>query len=107
MTLSFATLVTLLKDQDRSMGPRTVPPRSLTVPMFDVSVFHLLLVCVFILVLVGKWRKSTLPYPPGPKGYPILGNVLDLPASVPIWESLMSLANRQGTLRSCSVSQRF
>jgi len=37
-----------------------------------------------------------LPNPPGPKGYPIFGNVLDLPMNAPIWESLTTLANLQG-----------
>jgi hypothetical protein len=65
--------------------------------MLDVSVLYPLPLCVFVFVLVRKWRKPTSPYPPGPKGYPILGNVLDLPTNVPIWESLTSLANRQGS----------
>lgn len=64
--------------------------------MLDVSVLYPLLLCVFILALAGKWRKPTLPNPPGPKGYPIFGNVLDLPMNAPIWESLTTLANLQG-----------
>ena len=57
-----------------------------------------LLFGLFILALVGKRKKPTLSYPPGPKGYPILGNVLDLPMNVPIWESLTSLTRHYGTL---------
>ena len=66
--------------------------------MIDISVLYSLLFGVFILALLRKWTRHTLPYPPGPKGYPILGNVLDLPKNVPIWESLTSLKNRYGTL---------
>ena len=66
--------------------------------MIDISVFYSLLFGVFVLVLVRKWKRPTLPYPPGPKGYPILGNVLDLSMSVPIWESLTSLTSSYGTL---------
>ena len=66
--------------------------------MIDISLLYPLLFCVLILALVRKWKNPTLPYPPGPKGYPILGNVLDLTTSVPIWEDMTSLANRYGTL---------
>jgi len=61
--------------------------------MFDVPVLGLLLFGIAVLAL-RKWKKPTLSYPPGPKGYPILGNVLDLIQDVPIWETLTSLANR-------------
>jgi len=74
--------------------------------MLDVPVLGLLLFCISMLAL-RKWRKPTLTYPPGPKGYPILGNVLDLLANVPMWESLTSLANRHGRRPSYSVSWQF
>ena len=38
-----------------------------------------------------KWTSRRLPYPPGPKGYPIIGNILDFPQP-PIWEGLRKLA---------------
>jgi len=66
--------------------------------MLDVPVLSLLLFGIAVLAL-RKWRKPTLSYPPGPKGYPILGNVLDLIQDVPIWETLASLANRHGMLQ--------
>ena len=85
------------------MGPRTMPLHSVSVTMLDFSVLYPLLLCVPILFLARRRRTPALPYPPGPKGYPILGNVLDLPLSVPIWESLTSLANSQGMFRGCSA----
>ena len=69
--------------------------------MLAVSVLYSLPLCALILIIIRRLRKSALPYPPGPKGYPILGNVLDLPKNTPIWEGLLSLAERQGTLGSC------
>jgi len=75
--------------------------------MTDISVLYLSLFGAFILALVMKWRRPSLPYPPGPKGYPILGNVLDLTTGVPIWETVTSLANRYGTLSSRPVLWRF
>lgn len=73
-------------------------PYTSSVTMFDPSVvIYPLLLFILIFVFVGRRKKHTLPYPPGPKGYPILGNVLDLPVSVPIWENFVSLANNHGT----------
>ena len=43
-----------------------------------------------------KRPKSTLPYPPGPKAYPLIGNALNFPLSVPLWEGLTDLAKKYG-----------
>jgi len=75
--------------------------------MLDTPVLGLLLLFCISVLAFRKWRKTTFSYPPGPKGYPILGNVLDLSQSVPFWESLASLANRHGTRPSYSVSWQF
>jgi len=66
--------------------------------MIDASILYPLVFGALTLALVRKWKGPSMPYPPGPKGYPILGNVLDLTMSVPIWEGITSLANRYGTL---------
>ena len=71
--------------------------------MIDFSTLYPLLLGPLILVLVRKWKRPALPYPPGPKGYPILGNVLDLSMSVPIWESITSLSNSCGAPSSHRV----
>jgi hypothetical protein len=83
--------------------PRTVRLRSPFVAMIDLSALYPLLFGAFIFALVAKRKKPASPYPPGPKGYPILGNVLDLTMSVPLWEDITSLANRYGTPQSRSV----
>jgi len=75
--------------------------------MFDVpAITYPLLLFIFILILAKKRKNPTLPYPPGPKSYPILGNALDLPMSVPVWESFVSLAKDHGMLQRCLVSWR-
>ena len=43
-----------------------------------------------------KRPKSALPYPPGPKAYPFIGNALDFPLGVPLWEGLTDLAKKYG-----------
>lgn len=43
-----------------------------------------------------KPSPSRFPYPPGPKGYPIIGNVLDFPGN-PVWEGLTKMAREYNT----------
>lgn len=61
---------------------------------------------VWILVTLGAWLcytqllvsepRSNLPYPPGPKGIPILGNALQLPP-LKIWATFAEWAKVYGT----------
>jgi hypothetical protein len=51
---------------------------------------NLLLVAWIVLAVtvlaVEQWRKRSkrsLPFPPGPRGLPVIGNVLDLPQEKP------------------------
>lgn len=39
-------------------------------------------------------RSHSLPHPPGPKGYPIIGNVLDIPRGPPLWEGSLTLGRQ-------------
>ena len=49
------------------------------------------------LALIWKWRQDgRLPSPPGPKGYPLVGNIFDLRHDVPTCEAFMSLAEQYG-----------
>ena len=66
------------------------------IAMFEAYAPHALAVSVIILVAVRRWRKHHLPYPPGPKGYPIIGNVFDVPRGVPIWKGFTSMAHKYG-----------
>ena len=58
---------------------------------------------VFLIALARYFRsrdslsKSKLPYPPGPKGLPLIGNALDFPRGVPIWEGFSQMAETYRT----------
>ena len=45
-----------------------------------------------------KRSKSAIPYPPGPKPYPIIENLLDSPLGVPLWEGLAEMAKQYGEM---------
>ena len=54
-----------------------------------------------LLVLYNLYQRrknpSRLPYPPGPPGYPIIGNLLDIPVSVQEpWKCYAALSHRYG-----------
>ena len=51
-----------------------------------------LLAAAALLLLVHRRRRNPrLPYPPGPKGYPVIGNVFDVPQDVPLWKAAVSM----------------
>ena len=39
-----------------------------------------ILFCVVLFLHAVRRSRRTLPFPPGPKGLPIVGNVLDMPS---------------------------
>lgn len=39
-------------------------------------------------------RRRRLAYPPGPKGYPLVGNVFDVSQSVPLWTAAMAMGEK-------------
>ena len=60
------------------------------------------------LALAFKWRRNRgrPPYPPGPKGYPLIGNILDLPKDIPIWQAFIPLARKFSEFSFCFFFQR-
>jgi hypothetical protein len=72
--------------------------------MLDDLAYIPLLLPVFIALLAWYWlrwrtrSKITLPYPPGPRGYPLIGNLFDFPTGVPLWEGLADIARRHGKM---------
>ena len=57
--------------------------------------FAAVVTAIALAVVWKRWALARLPYPPGPKRYPIVGNLLDFPDS-PIWEGYARMAEQYG-----------
>ena len=77
------------------MNSQSYTPLSPLLSFFMLSLSPLeavsLVVVVSSVFLYGRRRNAKLPFPPGPKGYPVIGNVFDIPQGVPAWKAAMSM----------------
>jgi hypothetical protein len=63
--------------------------------MYFGSALVVVTTAIAFILLREKRTSGSLPYPPGPKGYPIMGNIFDLPEN-PLWEGLTKMAQDYG-----------
>jgi hypothetical protein len=64
----------------------------------SVNVADCLVASLFIRLVVVFWdhkRRRGLPYPPGPRPWPVIGNFLDLPNRNP-WAAYAAMSERYG-----------
>jgi len=54
-----------------------------------------------ILLVIRSRSRNLLPLPPGPKGLPLVGNLLDIPSSY-AWETYHKWSTELGKLHSAS-----
>ncbi|KAI0045104.1 cytochrome P450, partial [Auriscalpium vulgare] len=61
-------------------------------------------ICAYVLNAVHVRRKrSRLPYPPGPRGLPLIGNLLDLPSDKGSWLAYTELGKKYGDIFSLNI----
>ena len=59
-----------------------------------------IIAALLLVIFLLYWHKSSSQnYPPGPKGLPIVGNVFDIPSSMP-WKKFTELSKIYGILTS-------
>ncbi len=61
-----------------------------------VDVFAVLLFLTAVRAIRDHQRRGGLPYPPGPRPLPILGNILDIPKKFS-WLAYSKLSKKYGT----------
>lgn len=70
---------------------------TMTVGHFDI-VFSS--TCLAALVWLAVSRRRRYTYPPGPPGFPVIGNLLDIPSAENVVEKAAEWNNTYGTLSS-------
>ena len=66
-----------------------------TMPQLDVLAVSAAVLLIFFYLKRNNTRSS-LPLPPGPKGLPVIGNLLDMPTSFE-WETYHKWSKELGT----------
>ena len=79
------------------------PTTGLSIDMNDNTTLYAASLCVAAsLTLALRWKRnrSLPPYPPGPRGYPLIGSVSEVPRDVPMWKGFLSLAEKFSRCRT-------
>jgi hypothetical protein len=76
----------------------TSQPSMISASFFAVA---LLAVVTSSVLIRGRRRNDRLPYPPGPKAFPVIGSMVDFPQDVPMWKTFVSMGKKYS---ECIVS---
>jgi len=87
------------------LGPRSLQPSPSSPPTMPLPEKYIgpalatVATAIVLALLLRKRGPRRPPYPPGPKGYPIIGNVFDFPRGAP-WEGFARMAAEYGERRA-------
>ena len=64
--------------------------------MISISLLAVALLAVVAssFVIHKRRRNDRLPYPPGPKAFPVIGSIVDFPQDVPMWKTFVSMGKK-------------
>ncbi|KAH9887972.1 CyP450 monooxygenase [Cubamyces lactineus] len=81
-----------------------MPLLSFTLTKGSLEAGSILLAISIILITFLSWRRSSAhaPLPPGPRGLPLVGNILDVPRDQP-WRAFRDLSKKYGDVVCVSV----
>ncbi|KAG1792192.1 cytochrome P450 [Suillus plorans] len=68
----------------------------------NVTGLYLCLVCVGVYLLKQVFNKKNPPYPPGPPGWPLIGNIMDMPYIRP-WLTFTEWGKKYGEISHINV----
>jgi len=80
-------------------------PMPMVLPMNNLLGISFFLGAILFAIL-RIYSRSTRNYPPGPKGLPIIGNLLDVPTSA-AWITYFQWSKKYGRLASPILSKRI
>ena len=73
--------------------------------LINLNALHLLAISFLLYLLVvfrDYRRRGGLPYPPGPRSWPIIGNILSVPKEAP-WIAYADMSKIYGMCRDCGT----
>ena len=79
------------------MTTESVAQKMIDLTRYPSVVTSLLLFIPFALTWLFFRKRSRPPLPPGPKGYPIIGNLFEIGITEKPWEAYTDIAKEHGT----------
>ena len=87
-------------DHTSSFDPQSTAMASLLSSLGAGLLLTVALLIAYSYIQDRRRNPARLPYPPGPKGYPIIGNLFDIPSAF-IYKRFREMSRELGTFPPC------